>query len=75
MPPKRKFTESSGVRLAKILLKQIESENPQCAQWLVSAVDKLTRANPRMSLLCLRNILATEMPNASAAHQKYIAGT
>lgn len=61
-----------GTQLAKILLKQIEEENPQCAFWLVSAVCKLLQENPQMNMVCFLNILASEIPKACSSYQEYV---
>ena len=67
--------EDNATFLAKGLLKQIETENDNCAFWIISAIHKLKYSHPKMSMTCLFNILITQMPKAAKAYGEYKRNT
>lgn len=67
--------DSDALLHVKVLLNQIEKENEQCAFWIISAFHKLKYEHPKMSMICLFNILTSEMPKAAKAYVEYIRNT
>lgn len=62
----------TATQLAKVLIKQIEQRSPQCSFWLFSAVDKLVKENPDMTLVSLRDVLVEEIPHSARKYCEYI---
>lgn len=67
--------EPAGIFLARVLMKQIQGRDPQCAFWFVSALSKLRYENPQMTLVCLMNFIRQEMPKAAAEYAEYCRTT
>lgn len=61
--------------LAKKLFSQVDGENIQCAFWVVSAIYKIAHENPKMSMICLRNIVRDNMPQAFEQYCEYLRTT
>ena len=67
--------ENSTIALAKILMRQIDDSGEESAFWMVSCLAKLYRANPRMNLVCLMNIIGKEMPKSVDEYKRYANNT
>ena len=68
-------SSGAGTWLAKRLLAQAEGESFEASFHILSAIDKLTRENPKMTMACLRELMANEMPKAREAYLEYLRTT
>jgi hypothetical protein len=58
---------------ARVLFRQIERENSQCAFWVVSAINKMKHDGA--TITCVMNVLKQEMPTAYKEYMEYLRTT
>jgi hypothetical protein len=75
MNDEKKQTDKPGTDLAKHLMQQIDCSGDQSAFWMVSSISKLRSENPQMNLVCLMNIIKTEMPKSFRDYREYCKNT
>lgn len=51
--------------IATELIKQIDSESPQCMMWMLSSMNRFLLLNPSMSLLEFKRIINETVPDSS----------
>ena len=61
--------------LAKKIAQQIENKDPQCAFWVVSFLDKLYAANPKMTVDEILYFIDNAIPKAVRQYESYINHT
>jgi len=73
--PREKKEDDPGFLLAKQLMKQIDESGEHSGFWMVSALWKIRNASPQMNMVCLMNVIETEMPKQFKAFKEYLLHT
>lgn len=64
----------ASVNLSKILLKQVQKENEQCAYWFISALSKLSNTAKNFGVNEILDLAIEAMPQAAQEYQDYLRG-
>ncbi len=65
----------AGLEISKILFKQIQDKDHQCAYWIISALTRLLKSNPKLTVIDVLKIANGAMPKAADYHQDYLQKT
>lgn len=66
-----KDNKNEALKIAELLLKQVEDESNQSALWVISALSKLAKTDPSMTLTEALSFINNSMPKTAEHYRNY----